>query len=113
MDCCQSFDRKEVYRYRQGEWILTEFDGEWLHYDGEVLIGSPTNGWVTESGIQSPQYSAVKGGMLVENGSLYKFNGSTAFVTNFNTECDKRVFATHPGMHDQMMRLSVVLIMGL
>ena len=88
---------KEVYRYRQGEWSLTEFEGEWLHYDGEVLIGSPTNGWVTESGIQSPQYSAVKGGMLVENGSLYKFNGSTALVTNFNSECDERVFASHPG----------------
>ena len=92
---------KEVYRYRQGEWNLTEFSGEWLHFDEEVLIGSPTTGWTTESGIQSQQYSAVKGGLLVENGSLYSFNGTTTLLANFSSECDERVFAIHEGQEGQ------------
>ena len=66
---------KEVYHYQQNEWNLTEFEGEWLHLDGEVLIGSPTTGWITES-VESPQNSAVRGGLFVENGSIYRFNGT-------------------------------------
>ena len=88
---------KEVYRYRQGEWNLTDFSGEWLHFDDEVMIGSPTSGWVTQSGLQSPQYSAVRGGLLVENGSIYSFNGTTNFLADFNSGCDERVFAFDMG----------------
>ena len=84
---------KEVYRYQQGEWYLTEFEGEWLHYDQEVLIGSPTDGWITESGVESPQYSAVKGGLLVDGGTIYRFNGTVTQVADFSQECDERVFA--------------------
>ena len=36
---------KEVHRYSQGEWIQTELVGEWLHFDNEVMVGSPTTGW--------------------------------------------------------------------
>ena len=88
---------KEVYRYQQGEWELTEFEGEWLHYDGEMLIGSPTDGWITESGVESPGYSAVKSGLLVESGTVYRFNGTTTVVKDFSPECDERVFAIQPG----------------
>ena len=88
---------KEVYHYRQNEWNLTEFEGEWLHLDGEVLIGSPTTGWITESGVESSQNSAVRGGLFVENGSIYRFNGSSTLITNFSAECDERVFAIHQG----------------
>ncbi len=84
---------KEVHRYSQGEWIQTEQVGEWLHFDNEVMVGSPTTGWTTQSGIESPDLPAVKGGLLVENGSLIKFNGTTTVVANFSSECDQRVFA--------------------
>ena len=70
MACSQPFARKRGLSISTGEWELTEFEGEWLHFDGEVLIGSPTGGWITESGVESPEYSAVKGGLLVDNGSF-------------------------------------------
>ena len=92
---------KEVYRYQNGEWNLTDFEGEWLHFDGEVLIGSPTAGWITQSGTESPKYTAVKGGLLVENGSVYRFNGTTAIIEKFSSECNERVFAIQAGANQE------------
>ena len=45
------------------------------------------------SGEQSPEYTAVRGGMLVDNGTLYKFNGSTTPLGQIDSVCDNRVFA--------------------
>ena len=92
---------KEVYYYSGSEWVKTEFVGEWLHYSDEVLVGSPTTGWTTISGQESPNWPAVRGGMLVENGSLYKFNGSLEKLFDYNPECDERVFAFYMGKFDQ------------
>ena len=84
---------KEVYRYSNSQWVETDLVGDWLHYDGEVMVGSPSDGWQTLSGQQSPEYAAVRGGMLVDNGTLYKFNGSTTSVAQVDSVCDNRVFA--------------------
>ena len=53
---------KEVYRYSNSQWIETDLDGDWLHYDGQVMVGSNNGGWQTSSGEQSPEYTAVRGG---------------------------------------------------
>lgn len=84
---------KEVYRYSNSQWIETDLVGDWLHYDGQVMVGSNNGGWQTSSGEQSPEYTAVRGGMLVDNGILYKFNGSTTPLGQIDPVCDNRVFA--------------------
>ena len=57
------------------------------------MVGSNNGGWQTSSGEQSPEYTAVRGGMLVDNGTLYKFNGSTTPLGQIDSVCDNRVFA--------------------
>ena len=84
---------KEVYHYSNSEWIETALTGEWLHYDGELMAGSPTTGWTTISGTQSPDWPAVRGGILVDNNSIFSFNGDVNYLSNFDSECDERVFS--------------------
>ena len=84
---------KEVYHYSNSEWIETALTGEWLHYDSEVMAGSPTTGWTTISGTQSPDWPAVRGGLLVDNNSIYSFNGDVNYLSDFDSECDERVFS--------------------
>ena len=83
----------DVYRYTDGLWVETNFSGEWLHFDGEVIVGSP-NGWKTISGNSSPDdWDGLRGGFLKNNDSLYRFNGQTTYLSNFEQDCDERVFA--------------------
>ena len=83
----------DVYRYFAGQWTETELSGEWLHYDGEVLVGSP-NGWVTTSGESSPEnWDGVRGGFVLDNATLYSFNGQLTTLTDIEPDCDERVFA--------------------
>ncbi|MFL2981282.1 MAG: FtsX-like permease family protein [Candidatus Poseidoniaceae archaeon] len=84
---------KEVYHYSNEEWIQTNLVGDWLHFDTELMVGSASTGWETVSGQQSPNYPAVRGGMLVDNGTLYRFNGSLESLTDIDQVCDQRVFA--------------------
>ena len=84
---------KEVFRYSNSEWIETTLTGEWLHFDGEVMAGSPTTGWTTFSGLQSPNWPAVRGGLLIENNSIYRFDGNANYLSNFDSVCDERVFS--------------------
>ena len=84
---------KEVYHYSNGEWVQTNLVGDWLHFDGELMVGSASTGWETLSGQQSPNFPAVRGGMLVDNNTLYGFNGSLETLTDFDEVCDQRVFA--------------------
>ncbi|MGB1689376.1 MAG: ABC transporter permease, partial [Candidatus Poseidoniaceae archaeon] len=84
---------KEVYRYSNSEWIETALTGEWLHYDGEIMAGSPTTGWTTISGVQSPDWPAVRGGLLIDNNSIYSFDGDAYYLADFDSVCDERVFS--------------------
>lgn len=84
---------KEVYHFSNSEWIETDLTGEWLHYDGEVMAGSPTTGWTTLSGNQSPDWPAVRGGLLIDNDSIYSFDGDENYLTEFDPVCDERVFS--------------------
>ena len=84
---------KEVYHYSNGDWVQTSLVGDWLHFDGELMVGSASTGWETLSGQQSPNFPAVRGGMLVDNNTLYGFNGSLETLTEFDEVCDQRVFA--------------------
>lgn len=86
----------EVHRYVGEEWVEFAISGEWLAFDEEVLIGTP-NSWITSTGISSPLgLDAMKGGLLADNESLYKFNGQVNLLSNYDSICDKRVFA-HDG----------------
>ncbi|MDC0557000.1 ABC transporter permease [Candidatus Poseidoniaceae archaeon] len=86
----------EVHRYVGEEWVEFAISGEWLAFDEEVLIGTPNN-WITSTGISSPLgLDAMKGGLLADNESLYKFNGQVNLLSNYDSICDKRVFA-HDG----------------
>jgi putative ABC transport system permease protein len=83
----------EVHQYVGGEWVESTISGEWLAFDEEVLIGTP-NGWITSSGISSPVgLDAMKGGLLADNSTLYKFNGQVNLLSNYDSICDERVFA--------------------
>ena len=84
---------KEVFRYSNSEWIETTLTGEWLHFDEEVMAGSPTTGWATISGSQSPNWPAVRGGLLIDNNSIYSFDGNVNYLSNFDSVCDERVFS--------------------
>ena len=84
---------KEVFHYSNSEWTETALIGEWLHYDGEVMAGSPTTGWTTISGTQSPNWPAVRGGLLVDNNSIYSYNGDVNYLSDFDSVCDERVFS--------------------
>ena len=84
---------KEVYRYSGSEWLETTLIGEWLHFDGEVMAGSPTTGWTTISGLQSPTWPAVRGGLLLDNNSIYSFDGEVNYLSDFDSVCDERVFS--------------------
>ena len=57
------------------------------------MAGSPTTGWTTISGTQSPDWPAVRGGILVDNNSIFSFNGDVNYLSNFDSECDERVFS--------------------
>ena len=83
----------EVYHYTSGDWVESPLTGEWLHFDNEVMAGSPTTGWATLSGSQSPAWPAVRGGMLVDNGSLYNYDGDLNYLSEVDSVCDQRVFA--------------------
>ena len=83
----------EVHQYVDGEWVESTISGEWLAFDEEVLIGTP-NGWITSTGISSPLgLDAMKGGLLADNSTLYKFNGQVNLLSNYDSICDERVFA--------------------
>ena len=83
----------EVHQYVGGEWAESTISGEWLAFDEEVLIGTP-NGWITSTGISSPLgLDAMKGGLLADNSTLYKFNGQVNLLSNYDSICDERVFA--------------------
>ena len=83
----------EVHQYVGGEWVESTISGEWLAFDEEVLIGTP-NGWITSTGISSPLgLDAMKGGLLSDNSTLYKFNGQVNLLSNYDSICDERVFA--------------------
>ena len=82
---------KEVFRYSNSEWIETTLTGEWLHFDEEVMAGSPTTGWTTISGSQSPNWPAVRGGLLIDNNSIYSFDGNVNYLSDFASVCDERV----------------------
>ena len=84
---------KEVYRYSGSEWLETTLIGEWLHFDDEVMAGSPTTGWTTISGLQSPTWPAVRGGLLLDNNSIYSFDGEVNYLSDFDPVCDERVFS--------------------
>ena len=84
---------KEVFRYSNSEWIETTLTGEWLHFDEEVMAGSPTTGWTTISGAQSPNWPAVRGGLLIDNNSIYSFDGNVNYLSDFDSVCDERVFS--------------------
>ena len=84
---------KEVFRYSNSEWIETTLTGEWLHFDEEVMAGSPTTGWTTISGAQSPNWPAVRGGLLIDNNSIYSFDGNVNYLSDFASVCDERVFS--------------------
>ena len=83
----------DVYHNNGQGWIETNLSGEWLHYDNGTMVGSP-NGWKTVSGIDSPTtWTGLRGGLLVENDSLYRFDGQTSYLADFEQDCDLRVFA--------------------
>ena len=84
---------KEVFRYSNSEWIETTLTGEWLHFDEEVMVGSPTTGWATISGSQSPNWPAARGGLLIDNNSIYSFDGNVNYLSDFDSVCDERVFS--------------------
>ena len=84
----------EVHYYDNGSWKEFPISGEWLHYNGQVLIGSPTTGWSTLSGQTSNQsMDAVKGGLLVEQNNLFSFDGDEIFLSNISSECNNRAFS--------------------
>ena len=84
----------EVHRYDGDSWTEVDLTGEWLHFDGEIMAGSPNGGWETISGLKSPDgWLASKGGHLIHNGSLYSFDGQENLLTEINSNCDNRVFA--------------------
>jgi len=83
----------DVYYFNNGVWVESSLSGEWLYFDNEVMAGSPTTGWTTLSGAQSPNWPAVRGGMLVDNDSLYSYDGNTNYLSVFDSVCDQRVFA--------------------
>ena len=83
----------EVHKYSDGQWVDVNQSGEWLHFADEVMFGSPS-GWVTVSGESSPDnWDGLRGGYLVDNGSLFSFDGQTNLLTSFEQDCDERVFA--------------------
>ena len=83
----------EVHSYSNGVWTELDLTGEWLHYDNELMAGSPNTGWETESGVKSPQsWEATRGGYLFHNDSLYSFNGEVRFESDIPDRCDNRVF---------------------
>ena len=84
---------KEVFRYSNSEWIETTLTGEWLHFDEEVMVGSPTTGWATISGSQSPNWPAARGGLLIDNNSIFSFDGNVNYLSDFDSVCDERVFS--------------------
>ena len=92
---------KEVHRYSNGDWVQTNLSGDWLHFDGEIMVGSANTGWTTSDGIESPDYKAVRGGMLVDNGSLYRFDGSLEEIGIYDSKCDDRVFGFDVGIDGQ------------
>lgn len=84
----------EVYQFTNGEWVESSVSGEWLHFDKEVMVASSNGVWSTISGEESPEnWTAVRGGLLVNNGSLFDFDGETSYLSDIDSECDQRVFA--------------------
>lgn len=84
----------EVHYYDNGSWKEFPISGEWLHYNGQVLIGSPTTGWSTLSGqISNQSMDAVKGGLLVEQNNLFSFDGDEIFLSNVSSECNNRAYS--------------------
>ena len=83
----------DVYLFSDGQWIESNLSGEWLHYENEVMVGSPS-GWTTASGESSPEnWDGIRGGFVVDNGSLYGFDGQLTTLAVFQQDCDERVFA--------------------
>ena len=83
----------EVHHYVDDTWVGSTVSGEWLAFDQEVLIGNP-GGWITSSGISSPaDFDSARGGLRIDNGSLFKFNGQVSLLSGFNSICDERIFA--------------------
>ena len=78
----------EVHRYEDSQWVQENISGDWLHYDGGVLVGD-SQGWQTLDGISSPNgWDAHRNGYLIDNNTLHKFNGITTQLTEINANCN-------------------------
>ncbi len=81
----------DVHEYDGQSWTELDLDGEWLHYDGELMVGTQS-GWVSESGLTSPDgWTGISHGLLLNGTSLHRFDENYTFLASLESECDSRV----------------------